>query len=216
MRVMKTFREPINGLTHLAAAILAFFGLIALIILVWGDTTRVLSLLVYGLSLIGLFASSATYHLVQAEPAVLERWRKLDHSAIYCLIAGSYTPICLYFLQGWLAWGLPLIIWLMALAGVIVKLFVIKAPRWTTAGIYLVMGWLAILEVGEMIRLMPAGALLWLLAGGLFYSFGAVIYITKWPRLAPGMFGFHELWHIFVILGAFSHYLVMLLYIAIP
>jgi hemolysin III len=197
--MMRRFREPVNGLTHFAAAVLAFFGLIALLILGWGDLTRELSFLIYGLSLIGLFSASAIYHLVQAEPAVLERWRKLDHSAIYVLIAGTYTPICLHFFESWLAWGLPLIIWLMALAGLIVKLFIIKAPRWTTAGIYLLMGWLAILAVGEIIRLMPLGALIWLLAGGLFYTGG-----------------FHELWHIFVILGAFSHYMVMLLYIATP
>jgi hemolysin III len=169
---------------------------------------------VYGISVILLFSASATYHLVKANPQVIQRLRKIDHSAIYLLIAGSYTPICLYFFEGFWRWGLLGIIWSMALIGIIVKVFVINAPRWVSAGIYLVMGWLSIMAVQEMLRAMPVGALVWLVLGGLFYTVGAVIYITKKMDFYPGVFGFHEVWHIFVILGSFSHFIVIAVYIA--
>jgi hemolysin III len=141
------------------------------------------------------------------------RLRKFDHAAIYILIAGSYTPICIYFFQGFWQWGMLTIIWVMAVIGVVVKMFIIRAPRWVTAGVYLVMGWFSIVGVKEIITRMPPGAILWLVAGGLFYTIGAVIYMTKKLNLIPGVFGFHEIWHIFVILGALSHFMIMLLYI---
>jgi hemolysin III len=208
------FRDPVSGLTHLGAAVAAGFGLVALLAVGRGDPAKELSLLVYGLSLVLLFAASAAYHLVRVEPAALLRLRKFDHSAIYLLIAGSYTPICLHFFSGFWQWGLLGIIWLMAVSGVVVKLFVIHAPRWITAGIYLVMGWLSILALPQMLASMPAAALAWLLAGGLFYTIGAVVYVLKRPDFYPGRFGFHEIWHIFVILGAFSHFMVVAVFVA--
>ena len=102
----------------------------------------------------------------------------------------------------------------MALIGIIVKLFVIRAPRWVTAGIYLLMGWLSILAVRQMLATMPAAAIVWLVLGGVFYSLGALIYILKKPDPLPGVFGFHEIWHIFVMLGAFSHLVVVAVYVA--
>jgi hemolysin III len=209
------FRDPVSGLTHLGAAVLAVFGLGALLWLGRGNLMKEISLLVYGISVILLFSASATYHLVKASPQIIQRLRKMDHSAIYLLIAGSYTPICLYFFEGFWRWGLLAIIWSMALIGIIVKLFVINAPRWVSAGIYLVMGWLSVMAVQEMLRAMPVGALVWLVLGGLFYTVGAVIYITKKMDFYPGVFGFHEVWHIFVILGSLSHFIVIAVYIAL-
>src|SRR5450759_255326 len=207
------FRDPVSGLIHLGAAAAAVIGLGVLLALGRSDLTKEFSLMVYGLSLILMFSASAAYHLSRVQPAALLRLRKFDHSAIYLLIAGSYTPICLYFFEGFWRWGLLVIIWLMALTGITVKLFVIKAPRWITAGIYLVMGWISILAIQEMLAAMPAGALLWLVAGGLFYSGGAVVYILKKPDFLPGVFGFHEVWHIFVILGAVSHFIVVAVFV---
>jgi hemolysin III len=211
---LQKFREPVSGLTHLLAAAA---GLVGLAVLLWQgrtDLPKEISLLIYGASVIFLFSASAAYHLVRAGPAVILRLRKLDHAAIYVLIAGSYTPICLYFFEGFWRWGLLAVIWGMALAGVIVKLFVIRAPRWVTAGIYLLMGWLSAMAVQEMLRSMPPAALAWLVGGGLFYTVGAVIYITKKLDFYPGVFGFHEVWHIFVILGSLSHYIVVAAFIA--
>ncbi len=212
-------RDPISGLTHLFAAFAALIGTWVLLGFERGNTASVgfqkeISILVYGLSLILMFSASAAYHLIQAGPEITLRLRKLDHSAIYLLIAGSYTPICLYFFGGFWRWGLLGIIWSLALVGVIVKLYVIHAPRWVTAGIYLIMGWLSVLAVQEMLKTMPVGAIVWLVLGGLFFSLGAVIYIRKTPDFYPGVFGFHEIWHIFVILGCTSHFILVAAYIA--
>lgn len=208
------FRDPVSGLMHLGAAVLAAVGLAILLILGRDDPQKELSLLIYGLSLVGMLSASATYHLAKTNPRVQLFLRKMDHTAIYLLIAGTYTPICLYFFTGLLRWGLLGTIWAMALAGILVKLFIIKAPRWVTAGIYLLMGWLAVIGVREMFATMPTGALLWLLAGGLFYSIGAIIYVTKKMDFFPGVFGFHEVWHIFVVLGCLSHFILIANYIA--
>ena len=211
---MDKFRDPVSGLTHLAAAVLSALGLGVLLWLGRDNLIKELSLLVYGIGLVLMFSSSAVYHLVKAGTRVTQLLRKLDHSAIYLLIAGTYTPICLHFFSGFWRWGMLGIIWSMALAGVVVKLFIIRAPRWLTAGVYLVMGWMSVMAVNEIIRSMPAGALVWLVLGGVFFTIGAVVYIRKWPDFYPGVFGFHEVWHIFVILGAFSHFVVIAAYIA--
>ena len=214
--MLKKFRDPVSGLTHLAAAAVAVFGLAWLLWMGRGSVEKEISLFVYGLSLIGMLSASAAYHLTKSNPAVIQRLRKLDHSAIYLLIAGSYTPICLHFFGGFWQWGLLGIIWAMALIGVITKLFIINAPRWVAAGIYLLMGWLSLMAINEILHTMPAGALVGLAAGGLFYTVGAVGYITKKPDFYPGVFGFHEVWHIFVILGCLSHFIVVAAYIAPP
>jgi hemolysin III len=161
-----------------------------------------------------MFSASAIYHLINAGPRVTLFLRKLDHSAIYLLIAGTYTPLCLHYFTGFWRFGFLVVIWSLALLGIAVKLVVISAPRWLTAGLYLVMGWLSIAALGEILSTIPPGALAWLLLGGLFYTGGAVVYILKQPDPFPGVFGFHEIWHIFVILGAFSHFALMLAYIA--
>lgn len=212
--MLSKLREPVNGLTHLLAAIVAFIGLVVLIILAWGDPGRVLSLAVYGVSLVLLFSASATYHLMNASPEGMQRLRKFDHSAIYLLIAGTYTPICFNMFDGFWKWGLLGIVWGLAIAGIGVKLFIIKAPRWLTAGVYILMGWLGMFAIREMLVSLPAGALAWLLAGGIVFTLGAVVYVTKIPNFIPGKFGFHEVWHIFVILGALAHFVMIAVYVA--
>ena len=207
-------REPISALTHLAAAVLSLFGLISLIYFGWGDLTKILTLIIYGISLVLMFIASGTYHLFIAKDSIILNLRKFDHSAIYLLIAGSYTPICYHFFEGFWQYGMLAIIWGLAIIGVSVKLFIINAPRWVTAGVYLLMGWLAIMGVEEILQSMPVAAILLMVIGGLFYSIGAIVYITKKLNFIPGVFGFHEIWHIFVILGAFSHFYVILRFIA--
>lgn len=209
------FREPISGLTHLAGASLGFVGTILLLFFSWGDWKTTVAVTIYGISLVLMFSASASYHLIKAQPKTLQRLRKFDHASIYVVIAGSYTPICLLAFTGFWSWGFLAVIWFLAIAGVIVKLFVIKAPRWTTAGVYLVMGWLSIFAVNEMIRSLSPLALWGLVIGGLFYSFGAIIYIRKKPDFYPNVFGFHELWHIFVLLGALSHFVVIWLIVQV-
>lgn len=212
--MFKKLREPVNGLTHFFAAIAALVGLVILLFVGWGSVSKAVALTVYGLSLVLLFAASAAYHMVHAKPAVLQLLRKLDHSAIYLLIAGTYTPFCALMFEGFWKWGLLAIIWSLAGIGIVVKLFVIHSPRWLNAGIYIVMGWLCVAAIGEMLRVLPAWALTWLLVGGLTYTLGAVVYITKTMNFWPGKFGFHEVWHIFVILGALAHFIAIAFFIA--
>ena len=212
--MFKRLREPVSGLMHLGTAIAAVLGLAALLWLGRSSLAKEISLLIYGLSLVLMFSASSAYHLIQSNARVVQWLRKLDHSAIYVLIAGTYTPICLHFFDGFWRWGMLGIIWGMALIGVTVKLFIIKVPRWITAGVYLMMGWLSLAAIQEMVRAVPVGALVWLFAGGLFFTVGAIIYITKKLDFVPGVFGFHEVWHIFVILGCASHYIVIATFVA--
>lgn len=212
--MLSKLRDPVSGLTHLGAALAAAVGLAVLLLVGRGNATREVSLLVYGCSLVLMFAASATYHLVKASPQVTKLLRTLDHSAIYLLIAGTYTPICLHFFSGFWRWGMLGIIWGMAVIGISVKVFILAAPRWLSAGIYLLMGWLSLAALKEMLAAMPVGALVWLFLGGLFFTGGAVVYITKRPDPYPGRFGFHEVWHIFVILGCLCHYVLVVAFVA--
>jgi hemolysin III len=214
--MLSKLREPINGLTHLGGAIAAFIGQIALLIIGWSGTAKVLSVLVYGLSLIALFSASATYHLVKARPKVIGILRKLDHSAIYLLIAGTYTPFCLLAFTGFFRWGLLAIIWAIALVGIVLKVFMGRLPRWVNAGVYVVMGWLCVSAIGQMTSALTPFVLAWLAAGGVIYTLGAVVYATKIFNFAPGRFGFHEVWHIFVLLGALAHFVSVMLLVASP
>lgn len=214
MNLLQKLREPVNGLTHFFAALAGVGGLVALLIIGRQSLGKEISLGIYGVTLILLFSASATYHLVKANPRVMEKLRKVDHSAIYLLIAGSYTPFCYNMFTGFWKWGLLAIIWGFAIIGVTIKIFVIKAPRWITAGIYLLMGWLVVFGLKEMLTVLPTGALIWLAVGGIIYTLGAVIYITKIFDFLPGKFGFHEIWHIFVILGALAHFIAIVMYIA--
>jgi hemolysin III len=210
---VRKYHDAVSGFTHLGGAVTAVLGLVYLLIAGQGQPVRQIASLVYGLSLIGMFSASATYHLSGLGADGMRVLRKIDHSAIYLLIAGSYTPLCLISFQGFWRWGLLAIIWGIALSGVTVKVFVINAPRWVTAGIYLLMGWLSVLATGEILQRLTPGALAWLVAGGLFFTVGAVIYILKRPNPRPGVFGFHEIWHIFVILGCLSHFILIAGYI---
>ena len=214
--MLSKLREPVNGLTHLGGAIAAFFGLIALLVVGWSGTAKIISLLVYGLSLIALFSASAIYHLTKAKPAILQTLRKLDHSAIYLLIAGTYTPFCINAFTGFFQWGLLAIIWTIALAGIVVKIFYFKAPRWLNAAVYVAMGWLCVSAVGQMSAALPVSAMGWLIVGGLMYTLGAVIYAVKIFNFVPGKFGFHEVWHIFVLLGALAHFLSVMALLVVP
>ena len=212
---MTRLREPFNAISHLLAAIAAAAGLIWLLLAgVDEDPLLRFSLFVYGLTLLLMFASSAAYHSFNGSRETMLFLKKLDHTAIYLLIAGSYTPICLHFFDGFWRWPFLAIVWSLAAAGVVLKLFLIYTPRWLTAGLYLMLGWLSVFAFGEILRAFPPGALLWLVLGGLFFTIGALVYIFKKPDFFPGQFGFHEIWHIFVILGALSHFLLVANYVA--
>ena len=167
--------------------------------------------LVFCLSLISLYSASSVYHFSGRGEAVLRRLKKLDHSMIYVLIAGSYTPIILKFMPAPRSYIFLGVIWLIALTGIAIKLLWIDAPRLIGTALYLALGWAIAFDFGVVLS-MPAPAIALLAAGGLAYTVGGVIYIAKKPNLGL-MIGFHELFHLFVIVGSVCHYLMVFLYV---
>ena len=212
----KRLREPVSGLTHLAGVLLALVGLGVLLVRASGAgrVDQFVAFGVFGCSLVALYGASTLYHLLPVSPAAVARLRKLDHVAIFVLIAGTYTPICVLALEGGWGAGLLGLVWTLALCGIVLKVFWMDAPRWLSVGLYLAMGWLAVIAASAIFQAIPQGGIAWILGGGLVYSLGAVIYGLKWPDLVPGVFGFHELWHLFVLVGSACHFWAMLRYIA--
>ncbi len=204
-------REPVNGFTHAVGAVLAIGALIALVVpsASSGKTQHVIAFAIYGASLFLLYTSSALYHLLPAGDRLVTTLRRVDHMMIYVLIAGTYTPICLIALRG--AWGTTIlaIVWTMACAGMVFSGFRIDAPRWLSTSLYVLMGWTAVVAVVPLVRALTIEGLLWLFAGGMFYTGGAVMYSMKKPNPFPGTFGFHEIWHLCVLAGSACHYMVM-------
>jgi hemolysin III len=215
-RIMRRLREPVNGLSHLAGGLLSFVGLVVLLASAasTGRLDQIVAFGIFGTSLIALYLASSLYHLLPLSPAGVARLRKLDHVAIFVLIAGTYTPFCLLALDGGWRWGLLALVWGLALCGVSLKLFWMGAPRWLSVACYLGMGWVAVVAVPALLRTVPAGGMGWVLAGGLTYSAGALVYGLKRPNPVPGVFGFHELWHLFVIAGSTCHFWAVLRYLA--
>ena len=212
----KRLREPVSGLTHLAGVLLAGAGLVVLLATAAraGRTDQLVAFGIFGLSLIALYAASSLYHLLPLSPPTVARLRRVDHMTIFVLIAGTYTPICLLALRGGWRIGLLGLVWGLALCGVLLKLSWMGAPRWVSVALYLAMGWVAVVAAPAIFETVPAGGIGWLLAGGVVYSVGALIYGLKRPDPVPGVFGFHELWHLFVLAGSACHFWVMLRYIA--
>ncbi len=208
--MFKNIREPVNSLTHWAGAVLAIIGLIALLAVSWGAPAKMISVAIYGASLIFLFSASATYHAVNRKDRVLEIFRKVDHAAIFLLIAGTYTPFCVLGFSGFWQWGMLTIVWSLALIGIVVKIFYIHSPRWLNAGIYVLMGWIGITAAGQIFTALPMWVIGWLVAGGVIYTLGAVVYSTKLFNFVPGVFGFHEIWHIFVMIAAAAHFIAIM------
>jgi hemolysin III len=210
----RRLREPVSGLTHLAGVLLALIALIVLLTRAGGRVDQLVAFGIFGLSLIALYSASALYHLLPVSPAATARLRRLDHMMIFILIAGTYTPVCVLALEGGWRAGLLGLVWTLALCGVALKLLWMEAPRWLSVGVYLAMGWLAVIAASAIFRAIPYGGIAWILGGGLVYSAGALIYALKRPNLVPGVFGFHELWHLFVLAGSACHFWAMLRYIA--
>lgn len=210
---MSRLKNPVAGLTHLAAAFASVAGGLMLWLGGQGDLAKQFSLLIYSASLVALFAASSVYHLIKTSPARTAALRKFDHAAIFALIAGSYTPVAFNVLNGGWRWGVLAGIWAIALAGITFKIATIKTHRWVDAGIYLAMGWLGVFPALQLLRLLPLAALGWLLLEALLFTVGAVIYATKSLDLIPGLFGFHEIWHLLVVAGSLSHFMLVLLYV---
>lgn len=209
-------REPINGFTHLAGAVLSFVALIAMIIkatATTGSPIAIAAVIIFGISMILLYATSATYHMVIAKESVIAWLRKLDHAMIFILIAGTYTPFCLIALNGTIGWLLFGIVAAIAISGVIFKMVWFDCPRWLSTSLYIVMGWMIIFVAAPLSsNIEPIGMFL-LILGGIIYTVGGVIYATEPKFLASKYMGFHEIFHIFILLGTLAHFLSVYFYV---
>lgn len=204
----KLFREPVNAISHAAGALGSVVALTLMVVFaaLRADVWHVVSFAVFGGTLTLMYTSSFLYHALKISEKALLVFRRIDHIMIFMVIAGSYTPLCLVPLRGPWGWSLFGTVWAIAVAGIFLKIFFMGAPRWISTLIYLMMGWLCMVAVYPLVTTLVPMALFWLALGGLFYSVGAVVYALKRPNPLPGIFGFHEIWHCFVILGSACHF----------
>ncbi|HSR03174.1 MAG TPA: hemolysin III family protein [Proteiniclasticum sp.] len=201
-------REPVNSITHLLGAVVFFIGTIVLLaqrILSEASLKSIIGVLIFGLSLILLYLASGIYHGYNGSEKGLRRLKKLDHSMIYVLIAGSYTPMCLSVLEGTQRNVILLVIWSIALFGILSKVFINNMPRVLYTFFYLFMGWMVMFFIGDIYRSVDFTGFLLLLTGGILYSIGGFIYMVKKPNISES-FGFHELFHLFILGGSLMHY----------
>ena len=207
-------REPVNGWLHFGGALLAAVGLVALVNVAVGRGTlrHPIGAAVFGATAILMFGASALYHLSPRSPRA-PLYRRLDHAMIYAFIAGTYTPVCLVALWG-TPLGAPLLVavWVLAVLGIAQKVLWRDAPRALSTALYLGLGWVGMIAAPFLVRASPT-LFAWLIAGGLLYTVGAVIYQARWPRGRPGVFGFHELWHVFVLAASAAHFRAVLGYV---
>ncbi|MBO5282968.1 MAG: hemolysin III family protein [Lachnospiraceae bacterium] len=213
-----TIREPGSALTHFIGMMMAIFAAMPLLVkaAVSGGNTTFWAMAVFMASMILLYGASATYHSVNLSGRSLKIFRKIDHMMIFVLIAGSYTPVCLITLGGQLGYRLLALVWGIAIVGMLIKAFWVTCPKWFSSLIYISMGWVCVLVFGQLLDSLPPAAFLWLLAGGIIYTIGGVIYALKLPlfNASHKYFGSHEIFHLFVMGGSICHFIFMYLYVA--
>ena len=208
----KDKKEITSAITHGIGAVLSVIGTAMLLLKgsASGDGVRVISLMVFGVSMVLLYATSAFYHSIDPSKTKIKLiMRKMDHMMIFVLIAGSYTPICVLTLGYPVGYRLLAAVWFVTLVGFIVKIFWINAPRWVCSGLYILMGWMAVWALIPLVKSLPTGGMVWLVLGGLIYTVGGVIYGLKKPDIDTPWFGFHELFHLFVMGGTLCHFITI-------
>ncbi|MEE0967047.1 MAG: hemolysin III family protein [Bacilli bacterium] len=212
MELLKKAMDPISWLTHFIGAGLSLIGLFIIIVLsklVDIPNSLFLGVIIFGISLIALYSASSLYHYFSGSEKIKLILRKLDHSMIYVLIVGTYTPVVLFCMESPKCYYFLMILWMIALIGVIVSVCWINAPRIISTFIYLLLGWAVIFDF-QSFSLLPSHILSLIAYGGISYSVGAIIYIIKKPNISS-YFGFHEIFHIFVMVGSLLHYIAVLL-----
>jgi hemolysin III len=201
--------ERLNSITHLLGSVLAFIGLIVLVVraALVGDPWKIVSFSIFGSTLVLLYTSSSLYHSIHGASKKL--FQKFDHSAIYLLIAGSYTPFTLVTLRGAWGWSLFGVVWGLAIIGILQDLLFAKRRSILSVAIYLIMGWIAIVAVRPLSHALPVSGMIWLVTGGLFYTVGIVFF-----ALDKKIVYSHGVWHLFVLAGSVCHYFTIFLYVA--
>ncbi|MGL4608252.1 MAG: PAQR family membrane homeostasis protein TrhA [Trueperaceae bacterium] len=208
--------EPVNCLTHLLGTFLSCIGMVMLLHQSWGEPLYFASFILYGFSSTSLYLASSLFHGLKVTQKRRRLLLRLDHAGIFAMIAGCYSPLALTTLESYspaLGWSFFIAVWCMALLGMTLRLKYLDAPRWLSTGVYVLLGWAGLLILEPLNYVLPFGALFFMFLGGAFYSVGAVVFLFKRPNLYPGVLGHHELWHLFVLAGSFSHFWMIYFYL---
>ena len=205
-------REPMNTLTHFIPFLAGWVGLVFLILLSRNNLSKLITMSIFGLSVIALYGASSLYHAVRTTPRKELTLRKIDHMAIYILISGSYTPVFYYGLNGAWRWAMLISVWVIAIIGIVLKIWFMNAPRYVSTAFYVSLGWIALVPIVQLAHNLPLGAILLMVSGGVMYTFGAIIYAAKIFRIPRIHLGFHEIFHLFVAAGTVIHFIMILIY----
>ncbi len=204
-----SFREELlNSITHGTGILLSIAALVLLIIFssLYGSARHIVSCSIFGITLILLYTASTLYHSIQ-KPQVKRFLKIFDHSCIYFLIAGTYTPFLLVTLRGVLGWTMFGVIWFLAVSGVVLKIFFVHRFKIISTIAYILMGWIIIFAIKPLVASLPSGGVVWLVAGGLAYTLGVVFY--AWKKLPFN----HAIWHLFVLAGSICHFFAVIFYV---
>ena len=211
-------KDPGSAVTHFIGMLMAMFAAVPLLIKAAREPDRIhlIALAIFIVSMILLYAASTTYHTLDLSERTNKILKKIDHMMIFILIAGTYTPICLITLKGPVGYGLLALVWGIAIVGIVIKGFWIYCPKWFSSVLYIAMGWVCVLAFTQIMNALPRAAFLWLLAGGIIYTIGGVIYALKLPifNSKHKNFGSHEIFHLIVMGGSFCHFIVMYAFVA--
>ena len=209
-------KEPVSWATHFAGFVASVIGLMILVFETWGDAPKLMAMSFYGLSVVSVFGASSLYHFFDLGEDG-NRWlRRIDHCAIFAMLAGCYTPVVLHLQDGADRVALLGLVYVLCLAGMIFKIVWIDCPDWLGASIYLLLAWMAVIPARVWLPQLELPAIFLLVGGGLAYTLGAVIFVLEKPDPWPKVFGHHEIWHVFVLVGAGLHYFFMWTFLSLP
>jgi len=205
--------HPVRGFLHGTAAVFSLAGMIALAVQTSSDLPRMFTMVIYGGSLVALFTTSSLYHSVPWRERWKRRMQRFDHSMIFLLVAGTYTPIAFNVLTSPWKWITLGVVWGIAIFGILQKMLFPKVRNWLSFALYMVMGWFAVIPIRDLFDRLPFEAMVLLIVGGACYSVGMILLIAKRPQLFPRIFSYHEVFHVLVISAALLHFLMITLYV---
>jgi hemolysin III len=208
-------QNPVRGFLHGGAAVAALAGTVYLVDRAWGDTAALIGSLIFGFALLVMYTVSSLYHSVPWDPDWKRRLQRVDHSMIYLVVAGTFTPIAIAGLEGASVWWCLGLVWSIAIVGIALKIALPTVSTGLSVTLQLTMGWTVILWIPQIWSSLGPEAIAFIAIGGLFYTVGSVVFMTKRPRLFPRTFSYHELFHVFVVLASVFHFLAIALY-AVP
>lgn len=207
--------HPVRGFLHGTAAVVSAVGAVLLTVLPPGGAGRRFSLLVFGLSLVALYSVSALYHSIPWRPQWKQRWQRADHTMIHVLVAGTFTPIAVIVLDGWLQVATLSVQWLIVAVGAVQNLVLKRPVRATSIALQTTQGWLALLLLWPLASRLPWPAILLVVLGGVFYTVGMVVMVTGRPRLWPQVFSSHEVFHVLVVAASSVHFAAIARYVSV-